>query len=92
MESISELVRGFAFATNEFSSFSAGNIGMTALGLIIGHLGIGLGYFGQPHLLSRFISVKDQDTLVKSGKYAMVGFVLYLLECGYYRRCRSFYG
>ena len=73
---ISELVRGFAFATNEFSSFSAGNIGMTALGLIIGHLGIGLGYFGQPHLLSRFISVKDQDTLVKSRKYAMIWFCI----------------
>ena len=49
---------------------------MTALGLIIGHLGIGLGYFGQPHLLSRFISVKDQDTLSTSRTYALIWFCI----------------
>ena len=73
---ISELIKNFATATTEFASLTAGNIGMTALGLIIGHLGIGLGYFGQPHLLSRFISVKDQGTLATSRTYALIWFCI----------------
>ena len=76
---ISELIKHFATVTPEFSSLTAGNIGMTALGLIIGHLGIGLGYFGQPHLLSRFISVKDQDTLSTSRTYALIWFCIVFL-------------
>ena len=66
----------FAGSASHFKSLSAGNIGFAILGLIVGHLGIGLGYFGQPHLLSRFISVKDQETLVRSKKYAFVWFCL----------------
>ena len=66
----------FAGSASHFKSLSAGNIGFAILGLVVGHLGIGLGYFGQPHLLSRFISVKDQDTLVRSKKYALVWFCL----------------
>ena len=66
----------FAGSSSHFKSLSAGNIGFAILGLVVGHLGIGLGYFGQPHLLSRFISVKDQETLVRSKKYALVWFCL----------------
>ena len=66
----------FAGSASHFKSLSAGNIGFAILGLVVGHLGIGLGYFGQPHLLSRFISVKDQETLVRSKKYALVWFCL----------------
>ena len=63
-------------ASGDFLSFSAGNVGLSALGLIVGHLGIGMGYFGQPHLLSRFISVKDLKTLEKSRNYALIWFCI----------------
>ena len=73
---VHELYLLFAGSASHFKSLSAGNIGFAILGLVVGHLGIGLGYFGQPHLLSRFISVKDQETLVRSKKYALVWFCL----------------
>ena len=63
-------------ASGDFLSLSAGNVGLSALGLIVGHLGIGMGYFGQPHLLSRFISVKDLKTLEKSRNYALIWFCI----------------
>lgn len=63
-------------ASGDFLSLSAGNLGLSALGLIVGHLGIGMGYFGQPHLLSRFISVKDLKTLEKSRNYALIWFCI----------------
>ena len=50
------LFEKLSIASGDFLSFSAGNVGLSAFGLIVGHLGIGMGYFGQPHLLSRFIS------------------------------------
>ena len=70
------LFEKFSTASGDFLSFSAGNIGLSALGLIVGHLGIGIGYFGQPHLLSRFISVKDLKTLEKSRNYALIWFCI----------------
>ena len=70
----SELFRRLSMVSGDFLSLSAGNVGLSAFGLIVGHLGIGLGYFGQPHLLSRFISVKDLKTLEKSRNYALIWF------------------
>lgn len=67
----SELFRRLSMESGDFLSLSAGNVGLSAFGLIVGHLGIGLGYFGQPHLLSRFISVKDLKTLEKSRNYGL---------------------
>ena len=62
--------------SSSFSSLTAGNFGLMTVGLIGGNLGIGLGYFGQPHLLSRFIAAKDEDTLFKARNYALAWFVL----------------
>jgi len=47
----------------EFTSLTLGNTGLMAMGLIFGQLGIALGYFGQPHLLSRFMAAKDEASL-----------------------------
>ncbi len=71
-----QLFEKLSMASSDFLSLSAGNIGLSALGLIVGHLGIGMGYFGQPHLLSRFISVKDLKTLEKSRIYALIWFCI----------------
>ena len=71
-----EFFEKISTASGDFLSFSAGNVGLSAFGLIIGHLGIGMGYFGQPHLLSRFISVRDLKTLEKSRNYALIWFCI----------------
>ncbi len=45
--------------------------GMAAFGFIVGMLGIGLGYPGQPHILSRFMAAKDKSTVKKGGAIAI---------------------
>jgi len=41
------------------------------MGLVIGSLGIGLGYVGQPHLLTRFMAIRDPKELRKGTLIAM---------------------
>ncbi len=43
---------------------------------IISNLGWGLGYFGMPHILVRFMSAKDTDTIKKSRIIAMIWVIL----------------
>jgi len=50
---------------------AGGKVGMLGLGFIIGQLGIGLGYPGQPHVLIRFMAAKDQASLKKGAFIAM---------------------
>jgi sodium/proline symporter len=52
-------------------SFSAGKAGFLMLGLIIGWLGIGLGYPGQPHVIVRFMAVRDEASIKKARIIAM---------------------
>lgn len=46
---------------------------------IISSLAWGLGYFGQPHILARFMAIKDPDLIKKSRIIAMFWVVLSLL-------------
>jgi len=62
--------------STEYSSLTMGNFGFVAVGLIIGNLGIALGYFGQPHLLSRFMSVKDEPSLIRARHYTLIWFIV----------------
>ncbi len=50
---------------------AAGSVGLFGLGYIIGQLGIGLGYPGQPHVLIRYMAAKDQKSLKKGAIIAM---------------------
>lgn len=50
---------------------AAGKAGMLGLGFIIGQLGIGLGYPGQPHVLIRYMAAKDQEALKKGAPIAI---------------------
>ena len=52
--------------------WSAGKSGFAALGFIIGWLGIGLAYPGQPQVLARFMATKDDTELRRAGKIAAV--------------------
>ncbi len=56
-----------------------GMTGWGSLGFIIGALGIGLGYPGMPHVIVRYITVKDEEEGDKSGKIATLwgAFVLF---------------
>ena len=52
--------------------------GMTWLGFV-SLMGWGLGYFGQPHILARFMAVNDPMQLVRARRVAMVWMVVVLL-------------
>ncbi|HHL40693.1 MAG TPA: sodium/proline symporter [Deltaproteobacteria bacterium] len=49
----------------------AGREGMLAAGLVIGWLGIGLGYPGQPHVLVRFMAARDEAAIRRGRVIAM---------------------
>ena len=44
-------------------SFTGGNVGWFALGIIFGGLSIGLGTFGQPHLMARVMALRDETAM-----------------------------
>lgn len=51
---------------------SAGNTGMALyLGLILGGLAIGFGYAGQPHIVMRYMALKDPKEVKKAAVIAM---------------------
>jgi sodium/proline symporter len=43
--------------------WTGANAGLVALGFVLGSLGIGLGTYGQPHLLVRFMALRDDRAL-----------------------------
>lgn len=50
---------------------AGGKFGLFGLGFVIGQLGIGLGYPGQPHVLIRFMAARDQASLKKGAPIAI---------------------
>jgi len=50
-------------STPEQLSWTAGNAGLLAVGVILGGLSIGFGTYGQPHLLVRFMALRDAKAL-----------------------------
>ncbi len=66
-----------AVATPEQLALTGGNAGLLALGVIAGNMAIGIGTFGQPHLLARFMALRDEKAMRKAqiiaiGWYALV--------------------
>lgn len=61
---IDGLIEGLQASGNpELLSFTAENTGWAALGIIIGGLSIGLGTYGQPHLMSRIMALRDPKAM-----------------------------
>lgn len=60
----------------EMLSFTYGKAGIAMFGFVVGLLGIGLGYPGQPHILSRFMAVKDKKSVTRAGIIAIVWMVM----------------
>lgn len=57
-------------ATNNQSSLTMGLTGWAAVSLILGGLSWGLGYFGQPHLIIRYMSIRSSDDIKTARKIA----------------------
>jgi sodium/proline symporter len=84
------LMEGLAAVSSESQlSLSAGNAGLAAAGFVVGMMGIGLGTFGQPHLLNRFMALRDskalsQARLISTAWYfIVVGGMVLLGLCGH---------
>jgi len=60
----------------ELLSLSGGKAGGALIGFVIGMLGIGLGYPGQPHILSRFMALEDSGAANRGGKIAFSWFLI----------------
>ncbi len=60
----------------ELLTLSGGRTSFGLLGFVIGMLGIGLGYPGQPHVLSRFMAARDRESVKRAGRIAFVWFIL----------------
>ncbi|WP_417317072.1 sodium/proline symporter [Emcibacter sp.] len=67
-----------AVSTPDQLSLSGPNLGLTAVGYIIGTMAMGVGAFGQPHLLARFMSLKDAKSVRTAQKYAIFWFFVVL--------------
>lgn len=52
--------------------WSSGHTGLAALGFVLGWVGIGLGYPGQPHVVSKFMAAESRRKLLSAGLIAMV--------------------
>jgi len=60
-------------------TWTGGKVGFAMLGFVVGLLGIGLGYPGQPHVLSRFMAIKDKDSVKRGGTIAISWMMLVYL-------------
>ncbi len=68
-----------AVATEEQLSATGGRAGLIGLGVVIGSMAIGIGTFGQPQLLVRFMALRDerarrQAAWLTTGWYGLVFF------------------
>lgn len=65
-----------AVSTPEQLSWTGGNTGLLALGVIIGSLSIGFGTYGQPHLLVRFMALRDEKALRQARLITIVWYAI----------------
>ncbi|MCK5822852.1 MAG: sodium/proline symporter [Bacteroidales bacterium] len=60
-----------ATAGNNYSSFVGASTGWASVAVVIGGLSWAFGYMGQPHLLTRFMSIDNKDNIKKSRRIAI---------------------
>ncbi len=75
---ISELWAGLQEQSTHLTTWSAQHTGLAGLGFIFGLLGVGLGVFGQPHLVNRFMALADHNALRKARIMAITWFSVVL--------------
>jgi len=70
-------VRGLhAVSTPEQLSLSGRNAGLIAVGFVLSTAGVALGTFGQPHLLVRFMALRDATALRQARVLTVLWFLL----------------
>jgi len=74
--SFGTLLKSMYDANPGFLTFSSGYVGLAAFGLIVGHLAIGLGYPGQPHIVTRFMAIREPKRIRQSTLIAMIWVIL----------------
>ncbi len=60
------------YATGEAASLTGGKAGWAAAAAVIGGLSWGLGYMGQPHLVTKFMGISSPDAIRTSRRVAIV--------------------
>jgi sodium/proline symporter len=60
----------------EVLTLTAGHVGIAAAGFIVGGLAVGIGTYGQPHLLNRFMALRDERALKQAQIIAISWFAL----------------
>ena len=71
MENSNSITSTIEIQGENFSSLTGGASGWAAVAVIISGLSWGFGYMGQPHLLTRFMSIKDPDKIKISRRIAI---------------------
>ena len=63
-------------------SWTGGNAGLVAAGVIVGSLSIGFGAYGQPHMMVRYMAMRDEKSLRQAGAISIFWyFVVYIGMC-----------
>ena len=57
---VGEMFSSLSSQGSSLVQLTGGNIGRVAIGVVIGSLGIGLGYPGQPHVIIRFMAMREE--------------------------------
>ncbi|HUV29747.1 MAG TPA: sodium/proline symporter [Acidobacteriota bacterium] len=70
-----EVVSRLSPSAPELFSFTGGRAGLALLGFVVGMLGIGLGYPGQPHVLARFKAARD-TAAIRRGRFISLSWFL----------------
>ncbi len=78
-------------ATSSYFSLTQNLTGIGSLGFVVGLLGIGLGYSGQPHVVNRFMALQIGSDSAKKARNIAVGWSLIvysgMLIVGWCGRC-----
>ena len=68
---------------NYYNLLATGKFDWTSIAQILTGLGWGLGYFGMPHILVRYMSIKSEREMKKSQKIGIVWFIIILFFATY---------
>ena len=63
-------------ATPDQLSLTGGNLGLVAVGIIVGNLSVSASTLGQPHMLVRFLALKDESAIRTGRRYAVAWYLV----------------
>ena len=70
------LTQLLAVSSPQQLSWTAGNAGLVAVGVIIGSLSISFGAYGQPHIMVRFMAMRDEKALRQARMISIAWYVV----------------